>query len=126
MTISKLKIILKNMQDAYDRIDVDFKNRESFERKFLLSNLITSIELYLKEASIKEEYTQIEISGIERQLDFIASICNNGFITEKDLKLEGELLKRKEDLELSILDFETITKIDLPSDLLSKITSWYN
>ena len=126
MTISKLKIILSNITDAYDNITDDFKNHQSFERKLTLLNLATSIKLFLKESSIKYEYSQIELDGINIQLKWLANLRNKGTITQDDINLEAQLLKRKEDILLAMNNWETMTTIDLPEEVMTQITSWYD
>lgn len=126
MTVSKLRIIQKNIEDAYNNISV-FKNFEAFKRKIELLNLITTIKLFLKEACIKEEYTLLEIDGINTQLKLISDIRNSGTeMTSDYINLEKILLKRKEDLELTTHNWETTTIANLPEELLTQITSWYN
>ena len=126
MTISKLKIILSNITDAYDNITDDFKNHQAFERKLTLLNLATSIKLFLKESSIKYEYSQIELDGINIQLKWLANLRNKGTITQDDINLEAQLLKRKEDILLAMNNWETMTTIDLPEEVMTQITSWYD
>lgn len=126
MTVSKLRIIQKNIEDAYNNISV-LKNFEAFKRKIELLNLITTIKLFLKEACIKEEYTLLEIDGINTQLKLISDIRNSGTeMTSDYINLEKILLKRKEDLELTTHNWETTTIANLPEELLTQITSWYN
>ena len=126
MTVSKLRIIQKNIEDAYNNISV-LKSFEAFKRKIELLNLITTIKLFLKEACIKEEYTLLEIDGINAQLKLISDIRNSGTeMTSDYINLEKSLLKRKEDLELTTHNWETTTIANLPEELLTKITSWYN
>ena len=126
MTVAKLRIVQKNIEDAYRNIS-DFKNLDAFKRKLELLNLITTIKLFLKEACIKEEYTLLEIEGIETQLSLLSDLRNSGVeMTSEHLNLEGALLKRKEDLELTVHNWETTTMVDLPEELLTQITSWYN
>ena len=118
MTVSKLKIILSNITDAYDNITDDFKNHQAFERKLTLLNLATSIKLFLKESSTKYEYSQIELDGINIQLKWLANLRNKGTITQ--------LLKRKEDILLAMNNWETMTTVDLPEEVMTQITSWYD
>lgn len=126
MTVAKLRIVQKNIEDAYRNI-IDFKNLDAFKRKLELLNLITTIKLFLKEACVKEEYTLLEIEGIETQLSLLSDLRNSGVeMTSEHLNLEGALLKRKEDLELTVHNWETTTMVDLPEELLTQITSWYN
>lgn len=126
MTVSKLKIILSNITDAYDNITDDFKNHQAFERKLTLLNLATSIKLFLKESSTKYEYSQIELDGINIQLKWIANLRNKGTITPSDINLEAQLLKRKEDILLAMNNWETMTTVDLPEEVMTQITSWYD
>lgn len=126
MTVSKLKIILSNITDAYDNITDDFKNHQAFERKLTLLNLATSIKLFLKESSTKYEYSQIELDGINIQLKWIANLRNKGTITQSDINLEAQLLKRKEDILLAMNNWETMTTVDLPEEIMTQITSWYD
>lgn len=126
MTVSKLKIILSNITDAYDNITDDFKNHQAFERKLTLLNLATSIKLFLKESSTKYEYSQIELDGINTQLKWIANLRNKGTITQSDINLEAQLLKRKEDILLAMNNWETMTTVDLPEEVMTQITSWYD
>lgn len=126
MTVAKLKIVLSNITDAYNNINDDFKNHESFERKLTLLNLATSIRLFLKEASTKYEYSQIELDGITVQLDWLANLRNKGTITSEDINLEAQLLKRKEDILLAMNDWEVMTTVNLPEELTTQITSWYD
>lgn len=126
MTVSKLKIILSNITDAYDNITDDFKNHQAFERKLTLLNLATSIKLFLKESSTKYEYSQIELDGINTQLKWIANLRNKGTITQSDINLEAQLLKRKEDILLAMNNWETMTTVDLPEEIMTQITSWYD
>lgn len=126
MTVAKLKIVLSNITDAYNNINDDFKNHESFERKLTLLNLATSIKLFLKEASTKYEYSQIELDGITVQLGWLANLRNKGAITSEDINLEAQLLKRKEDILLAMNDWEVMTTVNLPEELTTQITSWYN
>lgn len=126
MTVAKLKIVLSNITDAYNNINDDFKNHESFERKLTLLNLATSIRLFLKEASTKYEYSQIELDGITVQLGWLANLRNKGTITSEDINLEAQLLKRKEDILLAMNDWEVMTTVNLPEELTTQITSWYN
>lgn len=126
MTVSKLKIILSNITDAYDNITDDFKNHQAFERKLTLLNLATSIKLFLKESSTKYEYSQIELDGINIQLKWIANLRNKGTITQSDINLEAQLLKRKEDILLAMNNWETMTTVDLPEEVMTQITSWYD
>ena len=126
MTVAKLKIVLSNITDAYNSINDDFKNHESFERKLTLLNLATSIRLFLKEASTKYEYSQIELDGITIQLSWLANLRNKGTITSKDINLEAQLLKRKEDILLAMNDWEVMTTVNLPEELTTQITSWYD
>ena len=126
MTVSKLKIILSNITDAYDNITDDFKNHQAFERKLTLLNLATSIKLFLKESSTKYEYSQIELDGINIQLKWLANLRNNGTITQNDINLEAQLLKRKEDILLAMNNWETMTTVDLPEEVMTQITSWYD
>ena len=125
MTVAKLKIVLSNITDAYNNINDDFKNHESFERKLTLLNLATSIRLFLKEASTKYEYSQIELDGITIQLSWLANLRNKGTITSEDMNLEAQLLKRKEDILLAMNDWEVMTTVNLPEELTTQITSWY-
>ena len=125
MTVAKLKIVLSNITDAYNNINDDFKNHESFERKLTLLNLATSIRLFLKEASTKYEYSQIELDGITIQLSWLANLRNKGTITSEDINLEAQLLKRKEDILLAMNDWEVMTTVNLPEELTTQITSWY-
>lgn len=126
MTVAKLKIVLSNITDAYNNINDDFKNHESFERKLTLLNLATSIRLFLKEASTKYEYSQIELDGITVQLGWLANLRNKGTITSEDINLEAQLLKRKEDILLAMNDWEVMTTVNLPEELTTQITSWYD
>ena len=126
MTVSKLKIILSNITDAYDNITDDFKNHQAFERKLTLLNLATSIKLFLKESSTKYEYSQIELDGINIQLKWLANLRNKGTITQSDINLEAQLLKRKEDILLAMNNWETMTTVDLPEDVMTQVTSWYD
>lgn len=126
MTVSKLKIILSNITDAYDNITDDFKNHQAFERKLTLLNLATSIKLFLKESSTKYEYSQIELDGINIQLKWLANLRNKGTITQSDINLEAQLLKRKEDILLAMNNWETMTTVDLPEEVITQITSWYD
>lgn len=126
MTVAKLKIVLSNITDAYNNINDDFKNHESFERKLTLLNLATSIRLFLKEASTKYEYSQIELNGITVQLGWLANLRNKGTITSEDINLEAQLLKRKEDILLAMNDWEVMTTVNLPEELTTQITSWYD
>lgn len=126
MTVAKLKIVLSNITDAYNSINDDFKNHESFERKLTLLNLATSVKLFLKEASTKYEYSQIELDGITVQLGWLANLRNKGTITSEDINLEAQLLKRKEDILLAMNDWEVMTTVNLPEELTTQITSWYN
>ena len=126
MTVSKLKIILSNITDAYDNITDDFKNHQVFERKLTLLNLATSIKLFLKESSTKYEYSQIELDGINIQLKWLANLRNKGTITPSDINLEAQLLKRKEDILLAMNNWETMTTVDLPEEVMTQITSWYD
>lgn len=126
MTVAKLKIVLSNITDAYNNINDDFKNHESFERKLTLLNLATSVKLFLKEASTKYEYSQIELDGITVQLGWLANLRNKGTITSEDINLEAQLLKRKEDILLAMNDWEVMTTVNLPEELTTQITSWYN
>lgn len=126
MTVSKLKIILSNITDAYDNITDDFKNHQAFERKLTLLNLATSIKLFLKESSTKYEYSQIELDGINIQLKWLANLRNKGTITQNDINLEAQLLKRKEDILLAMNNWETMTTVDLPEEVMTQITSWYD
>lgn len=126
MTVAKLKIVLSNITDAYNNINDDFKNHESFERKLTLLNLATSIRLFLKEASTKYEYSQIELDGITIQLGWLANLRNKGTITSEDINLEAQLLKRKEDILLAMNDWEVMTTVNLPEELTTQITSWYD
>ena len=126
MTVAKLKIVLSNITDAYNNINDDFKNHESFERKLTLLNLATSIRLFLKEASTKYEYSQIELDGITVQLGWLANLRNKGTITSEDINLEAQLLKRKEDIILAMNDWEVMTTVNLPEELTTQITSWYD
>lgn len=126
MTVSKLKIILSNITDAYDNITDDFKNHQAFERKLTLLNLATSIKLFLKESSTKYEYSQIELDGINIQLKWLANLRNKGTITQSDINLEAQLLKRKEDILLAMNNWETMTTVDLPEEVMTQITSWYD
>lgn len=126
MTISKINIILKNITDAYNNIDEYFNSREAFERKVTLLNLATSIKLYLKEACIKREYSNIELYGIEKQLKWLSFIRNKGLMTQDYINLEASLLKRKEDILISLQDWEATTRIDIPEELMTQITSWYS
>ena len=126
MTVAKLKIVLSNITDAYNSINDDFKNHESFERKLTLLNLATSIRLFLKEASTKYEYSQIELDGITVQLGWLANLRNKGTITSEDINLEAQLLKRKEDILLAMNDWEVMTTVNLPEELTTQITSWYD
>lgn len=126
MTVSKLKIILSNITDAYDNITDDFKNHRAFERKLTLLNLATSIKLFLKESSTKYEYSQIELDGINIQLKWLANLRNKGTITPSDINLEAQLLKRKEDILLAMNNWETMTTVDLPEEVMTQITSWYD
>lgn len=126
MTVSKLKIILSNITDAYDNITDDFKNHHAFERKLTLLNLATSIKLFLKESSTKYEYSQIELDGINIQLKWLANLRNKGTITPSDINLEAQLLKRKEDILLAMNNWETMTTVDLPEEVMTQITSWYD
>jgi hypothetical protein len=126
MTVAKLKIVLSNITDAYNNINDDFKNHESFERKLTLLNLATSIRLFLKEASTKYEYSQIELDGITIQLSWLANLRNKGTITSEDINLEAQLLKRKEDILLAMNDWEVMTTVNLPEELTTQITSWYD
>lgn len=126
MTVSKLKIILSNITDAYDNITDDFKNHLAFERKLTLLNLATSIRLFLKESSTKYEYSQIELDGINIQLKWLANLRNKGTITQSDINLEAQLLKRKEDILLAMNNWETMTTVDLPEEVMTQITSWYD
>jgi hypothetical protein len=126
MTVAKLKIVLSNITDAYNSINDDFKNHESFERKLTLLNLATSIRLFLKEASTKYEYSQIELDGITVQLSWLANLRNKGTITSEDINLEAQLLKRKEDILLAMNDWEVMTTVNLPEELTTQITSWYD
>ncbi len=126
MTVSKLKIILSNITDAYDNITDDFKNHQAFERKLTLLNLATSIKLFLKESSTKYEYSQIELDGINIQLKWLANLRNKGTITPSDINLEAQLLKRKEDILLAMNNWETMTTVDLPEEVMTQITSWYD
>lgn len=126
MTVSKLKIILSNITDAYDNITNDFKNHQAFERKLTLLNLATSIKLFLKESSTKYEYSQIELDGINIQLKWLANLRNKGTITPSDINLEAQLLKRKEDILLAMNNWETMTTVDLPEEVMTQITSWYD
>lgn len=126
MTVSKLKIILSNITDAYDNITDDFKNHPAFERKLTLLNLATSIKLFLKESSTKYEYSQIELDGINIQLKWLANLRNKGTITPSDINLEAQLLKRKEDILLAMNNWETMTTVDLPEEVMTQITSWYD
>lgn len=126
MTVAKLKIVLSNITDAYNSINDDFKNHESFERKLTLLNLATSIRLFLKEASTKYEYSQIELDGITIQLSWLANLRNKGTITSEDINLEAQLLKRKEDILLAMNDWEVMTTVNLPEELTTQITSWYD
>lgn len=126
MTVSKLKIILSNITDAYDNITDDFKNHQAFERKLTLLNLATSIKLFLKESSTKYEYSQIELDGINIQLKWLANLRNKGTIAPSDINLEAQLLKRKEDILLAMNNWETMTTVDLPEEVMTQITSWYD
>lgn len=126
MTVSKLKIILSNITDAYDNITDDFKNHQVFERKLTLLNLATSIKLFLKESSTKYEYSRIELDGINIQLKWLANLRNKGTITPSDINLEAQLLKRKEDILLAMNNWETMTTVDLPEEIMTQITSWYD
>lgn len=126
MTVSKLKIILSNITDAYDNITDDFKNHLAFERKLTLLNLATSIRLFLKESSTKYEYSQIELDGINIQLKWLANLRNKGTINQSDINLEAQLLKRKEDILLAMNNWETMTTVDLPEEIMTQITSWYD
>ena len=126
MTVSKLKIILSNITDAYDNITDDFKNHRAFERKLTLLNLATSIKLFLKESSTKYEYSQIELDGVNIQLKWLANLRNKGTITQSDINLEAQLLKRKEDILLAMNNWETMTTVDLPEEVMTQITSWYD
>lgn len=126
MTVAKLKIVLSNITDAYNNINDDFKNHESFERKLTLLNLATSVKLFLKEASTKYEYSQIELDGITVQLGWLANLRNKGTIASEDINLEAQLLKRKEDILLAMNDWEVMTTVNLPEELTTQITSWYN
>lgn len=126
MTVSKLKIILSNITDAYDNITDDFKNHQAFERKLMLLNLATSIKLFLKESSTKYEYSQIELDGINIQLKWLANLRNKGTIAPSDINLEAQLLKRKEDILLAMNNWETMTTVDLPEEVMTQITSWYD
>ncbi len=126
MTVAKLKIVLSNITDAYNNINDDFKNHESFERKLTLLNLATSVKLFLKEASTKYEYSQIELDGITVQLGWLANLRNKGTITSEDINLEAQLLKRKEDILLAMNDWEVMTTVNLPEELTTQITSWYD
>lgn len=126
MTVSKLKIILSNITDAYDNITDDFKNHQAFERKLTLLNLATSIKLFLKESSTKYEYSQIELDGINIQLKWLANLRNKDTITPSDINLEAQLLKRKEDILLAMNNWETMTTVDLPEEVMTQITSWYD
>lgn len=126
MTVAKLKIVLSNITDAYNNINDDFKNHESFERKLTLLNLATSIRLFLKEASTKYEYSQIELDGITVQLGWLANLRDKGTITSEDINLEAQLLKRKEDILLAMNDWEVMTTVNLPEELTTQITSWYD
>lgn len=123
MTISKLKITLSCIESAYD--DLDVKDQQSFERKMALLNVITSIKLYLKESCQHMEYAQLEIEGINKQLKIIGSAKNNDSI-KVDHNLESFLLKRKEDLLLTVHNIESTTSVELPMELMSQITSWYS
>ena len=126
MTVAKLRIVQKNIEDAYRNIS-DFKNLDAFKRKLELLNLITTIKLFLYEACVREEYTLLEIEGIETQLSLLSDLRNSGVeMTSEHLSLEGALLKRKEDLELTVHNWETTTMVDLPEELMTQITSWYN
>ena len=69
----------------------------------------------------------MEIDGIEAQLKLISDIRNSGAeMTSDYINLEKSLLKRKEDLELTTHNWETTTIANLPEELLTQITSWYN
>lgn len=126
MTISKLKIIQKNIEDAYNNISI-LNNVDALKRKIELLNLLTTIKLFLKEACFKEEYSLLEIDGIETQLSLISDLRNCGKeLGSEHINLESELLKRKEELYLSIHDWESTTQVNLPEDVLSKVTSWYS
>lgn len=126
MTVSKLNIILSNITDAYDNITDDFKNHQAFERKLTLLNLATSIKLFLKESSTKYEYSQIELDGVNIQLKWLANLRNKGTIAPSDINLEAQLLKRKEDILLAMNNWETMTTVDLPEEVMTQITSWYD
>ena len=117
---------VSNITDAYDNITDDFKNHLAFERKLTLLNLATSIRLFLKESSTKYEYSQIELDGINIQLKWLANLRNKGTITQSDINLEAQLLKRKEDILLAMNNWETMTTVDLPEEVMTQITSWYD
>ena len=125
MTLAKAEAIYSGINDAYNKITIDFKDRKTFERKLELLNLRTAFKMYLKEATSKIKLLEVELNSVLIQLDMLAEIRNKGFFTDEDSKLEAYLLKRKEDIQLSILDTKTITFLDIPEELMTQISSWY-
>lgn len=125
MTVSKLKIIQSNIVDAYDKIDDSTINSSYLERKLTLLNLITAINLFLKESCSKVEYSLIELKGLEKQLELISKLKNISQLPPDYENMESQILKRKEDILLAINDWEVTTTVNLPEELLTQITSWY-
>ena len=125
MTVSKLKIIQSNIVDAYDKIDDSTINPSYLERKITLLNLITAINLFLKESCSKVEYSLIELNGLEKQLELISKLKNISQLPPDYENMESQILKRKEDILLAINDWEVTTTVNLPEELLTQITSWY-
>lgn len=125
MTVAKLKIIQSNIVDAYDKIDDSTINSSYLERKLTLLNLITAINLFLKESCSKVEYSLIELNGLEKQLELISKLKNISQLPPDYENMESQILKRKEDILLAINDWEVTTTVNLPEELLTQITSWY-
>lgn len=125
MTLAKAEIIYDGINDAYNKITIDFKDRKSFERKLELLNLKTAFNMYLMEATTKIKLLEVELNSVCIQLDMLAEIRNKGFFTEEDSKLEAFLLKRKEDIRVSIHELKVETVLDIPEELMTQITSWY-
>lgn len=125
MTLAKAETIYAGINDAFNSITFNFKDRSTFERKMELLNLMTAFEMYLKEATYKISVLEIELKSISFQLGMLADIRNAGLFTENDKNLEAEILKRKEDIQLAIVDIKTTTTLDIPEELMIQITSWY-
>lgn len=126
MTLAKAKIVCNNLTDAFNSINLyDVKDKQSIIRKITLCNLITALSLYIKEGSEPLDYMNIELEGIKTQLTFLSVLRNKGFMDKEYEKTEKNLLKKKEDLELSMKDKEDEIILNIPDNLLSKITSWY-